>query len=79
MSQQARYGEMGVQRHHAVADEGRVLFGGVGMSQSMKGNAPVRCGGVHYLGGRRAGGVPLAAAGGGETEEVRAVTMANTS
>lgn len=70
---------MGVQRRHAAADKRCILFGGVGVSQPMEGNAPVRCGGVHYLGGRRAGGVPLAAAGGGETEEVRAVTMANTS
>ena len=46
VSQQAGHGEMGVQRRHAAADEGRVLFGGVGMSQPMEGNAPVRCGRV---------------------------------
>lgn len=37
---------MGVQGCHAAADEGRVLFGGVGMSQSVKGNAPARYGRV---------------------------------
>ena len=30
---------MGVQRHHAAIDEGCVLFSGVGMPQSMEGNA----------------------------------------
>ena len=37
---------MGVQRRHAAVDEGSVLFGGVGMPQSMEGNAPARGGGV---------------------------------
>ena len=37
---------MGVQRCHAAIDEGCVLFSGVGMSQPMEGNTPVRCGGV---------------------------------
>ena len=44
--QQARNSEMGVQRRHAAIDEGCVLFGGVGMAQSMKGNAPARYGGI---------------------------------
>ena len=42
VSQQARYGKMGVQRCHAAIDEGSVLFGGVGVPQPMEGNAPVR-------------------------------------
>lgn len=46
MSQQPGYGEMGVQGCHAVIDEGSVLFGGVGMAQSMEGNAPARYGRV---------------------------------
>ena len=37
---------MGVQGRHAAIDERSVLFGGVGVPQSMKGNASVRCGGV---------------------------------
>ena len=37
---------MGIQGRHAAIDEGCVLFGGVGMAQSMEGNASVRCGGV---------------------------------
>ena len=37
---------MGVQRRHAAVDEGSVLFGGVGVPQSMEGNASVRRGGV---------------------------------
>ena len=45
MSQQPGYGEMSIQGRHAAIDEGCVLFGGVGMAQSMKGNASVlRCG-----------------------------------
>ena len=42
ISQQPGYGEMGVQRRHAAADERCVLFGGVGMPQSMESNAPAR-------------------------------------
>ena len=37
---------MGIQRHHATIDEGGVLFSGVGVPQSMEGNASVRCSGV---------------------------------
>ena len=37
---------MGVQGRHATIDEGCVLFGGVGMPQSMEGNAPARYGRV---------------------------------
>ena len=46
MSQQAGHSEMGIQGRHAAIDERCVLFGGVGVPQSMEGNAPVRCGGV---------------------------------
>ena len=46
MPQQAGHGEMGVQGRHAAVNESCVLFSGVGMPQSMEGNAPVRCSGV---------------------------------
>ena len=48
MSQQPGHGEMGVQGRHAAVDERSVLFGGVGMPQSMEGNTPARGGGVIY-------------------------------
>ena len=37
---------MGIQRRHAAIDEGSVLFSGVGVPQSMEGNAPARYGRV---------------------------------
>ena len=46
MSQKAGHSEVGVQGRHAAVDERSVLFGGVGMSQSMEGNAPARYGRV---------------------------------
>ena len=48
MAQQSGHSEMSIQGGHAAVDKSGILFGGVGMPQSMEGNAPVWCGRVTY-------------------------------